>query len=284
MITFVDFFTPKHVFLKGFTLSEKKSDTWYIFIHGLGGNAFSLKTLAQEIVKKGSTVLLFNNRGHDIISRIKKQDIRKKSGYTSFYGGAAHEIFTDCVDDIEGAVQFAQQNGAKKIYLVGHSTGSQKAVYYLTRHTNQKKIAGVILLSPLSDFAGVLHRLDLKEYETVLKIAKALVDQGSPHVLLPSTIWPEPIDAQRFLSLYTPVSTEDIFSYPTPDKETLFSKLTIPTTVIFGQEDEFADRPISEIQSWFDHKSQSTQYASYLIAGANHGFDDHEKTVAEKFF
>ena len=30
--------------------------------------------------------------------------------------GEAHEVFTDCVDDIQGAVNLAKQKGAKEIY------------------------------------------------------------------------------------------------------------------------------------------------------------------------
>lgn len=276
----VEFFTPEQIQLRGYILGNSNAKTWYIFLHGLGGSMLSMRTLAEELIDSSSSALLFNNRGHDIISRIKKIDKRKASGFSSFYGGAAHEIFTDCVDDIQGAINFAKEHGAKKIILVGHSTGSQKAIYYLSQNNTKKDVSHVVLLSPLSDFAGVLSRLGLEEYEMILKIAKALVDQGSPHVLLPSSIWAEPIDAQRFLSLYTPVSDEDIFSYPTPDKDTLLSVVTIPLTVILGGKDEFADRPTQEIKDWFDSKQQSVEYNSKIFSSGTHGFDGSEKSVA----
>ncbi|HRN96770.1 MAG TPA: alpha/beta fold hydrolase [Candidatus Levybacteria bacterium] len=283
MAEIVEFITPQKVILKGLTLGNPKAKTWYIFIHGLGGNMLSMRGLTPKLIDNTSSVLLFNNRGHDIISRIKKIDKREKSGYSSFYGGAAHEIFTDCVDDIQGAVDFVTSHGAKKIILVGHSTGSQKAIYYLSKKEKQKNISHTILLSPLSDFAGVINRVGLENYESILKIAKALVDQGSPHVLLPSSIWPEPIDidAQRFLSLYTPVSDEDIFSYPTPDKKTIFSEITLPITVILGEKDEYSDRPISEIKKWFDSHQNSSRYSSHIIRNATHGFDGTEDEVAK---
>jgi pimeloyl-ACP methyl ester carboxylesterase len=280
MIELVEFFTPDQIQLRGYTLGNSNAKTWYIFIHGLGGSMLSMRTLAEELIDPSSSALLFNNRGHDIIARIKKLDKRKTSGYSSFYGGAAHEIFTDCVDDIQGAVDFAVSKGAKKIVLVGHSTGSQKSVYYLSQKNSKKEVSHVILLSPLSDFAGVLNRLGLEEYEMILKIAKALVDQDSPHVLLPSSIWAEPIDAQRFLSLYTPVSDEDIFSYPTPDKDTLLSQITIPLTVILGGKDEFADRSTQEIKDWFDSKQDSVKYNSKIFSTGTHGFEGIEKSVA----
>jgi acetyl esterase/lipase len=277
---FIEFLTPNQIQLRGYTLKSTRTKTWYIFIHGLGGSMLSMRNLAEELVDSISSILLFNNRGHDIISRIKKVDKRQASGYSSFYGGAAHEIFTDCVDDIQGAVDYVKSQGANEIILVGHSTGSQKAIYYLSQKGKQKDVSHVVLLSPLSDFAGILNRLGLKEYEMILKIAKALVDQGSPHVLLPSSIWSEPIDAQRFLSLYTPVSDEDIFSYPTPDKDTILSTISTPLTIILGEKDEFADRPISEIKEWFDTKQQSIKYNSKIFSSGTHGFEEIEKSVA----
>lgn len=279
MAEIVEFITPDKVILTGLWLGEKQSDTAYIVIHGLGGNVFSMRELAQHLVTKNSSVLLFNNRGHDLISRIKRVDKRNKKGTTSFPGGAAHEEFIESVDDIAGAVQFAQSQGAKKIILVGHSTGCQKAVYFAARKNNQSRINGIVLLSPLSDFAGIIESVGLENYENLLKIAKALVDSGNPHTLLPGSIWREAIDAQRFLSLYTPTSTEEIFSYVTPEKKSVYSKIKIPHLVIFGEVDEYRDRPVKQILKWFDTHQNSNHYQSKIIENGTHGFDGQEKEV-----
>lgn len=279
MAEIVEFVTPQNVILKGLVLGNPKAKNWYVFIHGLGGNMLSINTLTSQLVDDTHAVLVFNNRGHDIISRIKKINKRKKKGVESFLGGAAHEVFSECVDDIQGAINYIQLRGANQIQLIGHSTGSQKAIFYLAHTKNPNQINKVFLLSPLSDFAGVIDQVGLENYESILKIAKALVDQGSAHVLLPTTIWPEPIDAQRFLSLYTPVSDEDIFSYPTPDKKTLVSKVTVPLTVILGEDDEYSDRPIIKIKEWFDSHQNSQEYSSHIIKNGTHGFDDKENEI-----
>lgn len=277
----VDFITPGKVLLTGIHIGNTKSKTCYIIIHGLGGSVFSMKELAHLLVDNNSSVLLFNNRGHDIICRMKKIDKRKKKGTTSFLGGAAHEVFTECVDDIECAVQYAKSQGATNIVLVGHSTGSQKSIYYLSKRNNQKKVKAVVLLSPLSDFAGIISQLSVEDYKNLLKISEALVMQGTPHQLLPTTIWPQLADAQRFLSLATPMSEEEIFSYYDPNKKSVFSTVTIPTLVIFGQEDEYRDRPISQIVKWFDTHQKSDDYHSVIIKNGNHGFDGLLSDVAD---
>lgn len=288
----VDFTTPDKVLLTGIHIGNPKSRTCYIFIHGLGGSVFSNRELAKLLVDKDSSVLLFNNRGHDLIARIKKIDKRKKKGTVSFTGGAAHEVFTDCVDDIEGAVQFATSQGAKQIILVGHSTGSQKSIYYLISSTSHSRggkqsrssdgiIKGVVLLSPLSDFAGIIKHTPVEDYKNLLKISEALVMQGTPHQLLPTTIWPALADAQRFLSLATPMSEEAIFSYYDPNKESIFSSINTPTLILLGDADEYRDRPIKKIKDWFDTHQNTVQYQSKIIKDGDHGFSGKEKEVAQ---
>ncbi len=277
----VEFLTPEKIILTGLHLGNPKSQTCYIFIHGLGGNVFSMRELASLLVSDNSSALLFNNRGHDLICRMKKVDKRKKKGTTSFLGGAAHEVFTECEDDIEGAVQYAKSQGAKNIVLVGHSTGSQKSIYYLSKRNNQKKIKAVVLLSPLSDFAGIVSQLSVEDYKNLLKISEALVMQGTPHQLLPTSIWPQLADAQRFLSLATPMSEEEIFSYYDPSKKSVFSSIKTPLLVIFGQKDEYRDRPIKKIVQWFDTHQSSSNYHSEIIPDGNHGFDGNENKVAQ---
>jgi acetyl esterase/lipase len=251
-------------------------------IHGLGGNLLSMNTLTERLVSDSCCVLHFSNRGHDIISRVKKIDNRKKSGKTSFYGGAAHEVFTDCVDDIQGAIEFARSNGAKKIFLIGHSTGCQKITYFLSKKSSLSYITGVILISPLSDFAGSINKMGIATYEQLLKLSITYIQMGTPHTLLPDTLSPEPIDAQRFLSLYTPMSEEEIFSYVDSSRPSLFSKIHYPLLVLFGEHDEFADRPIGDIVSWFDTHHNSIQYQSTIIKGADHGLTDKEKEAIAK--
>ena len=276
----VEFLTPENVFLTGLQLGNPRSETCYIFIHGLGGNVFSNRGLADLLMDETSSVFPFSNRGHDLISRIKKIDKRKKKGTVSFIGGAAHEVFSECVDDIEGAVQFAKSQGAKHVILVGHSTGSQKAIYYLSKKDNQRKIHSVILLSALSDFAVTMSHTTVEDYKSLLKISEALVMQGSEHTLLPASIWPALADAQRFLSLTTPTSEEEIFSYYDPDKKSIFSNITLPLLVVFGDDDEYRDRPVKQIVEWFDTHQNSSDYSSEIVSDGTHGFDGIEKEVA----
>jgi chaperonin GroES len=58
--------------------------------------------------------------------------------------GETFEIFGDCVDDLQGVVNLAKDRGVKEIYIVGHSTGSQKNVYYLPKEASKDKKEGIV--------------------------------------------------------------------------------------------------------------------------------------------
>jgi len=49
--------------------------------------------------------------------------------------------------------------------------------------------------------------------EQAVEQAEKLVKSGKPHELLPPSYSEDLLDAQRYLSLYTPDSEEEIFTY-----------------------------------------------------------------------
>ena len=105
----------------------------------------------------------------------------------------------------------------KEIYLAGHSTGCQKSVYYAIKKAD-RAVKGLILLAPISDYAAERMRNTKGTLLRATTVAQKLVKAGKKHDLLPKNVWHGVIDAQRFLSLYTPTSAEEIFSYAQPKK------------------------------------------------------------------
>src|SRR3989338_10849106 len=120
--------TPKRVLLNGLWFGAKRPNRVIIWVHGLGSSVFSKLGIVEKLVDKNTAVISFNNRGHDKVSRIARVG-EKRIGKT-ILGGGAHEVFTDCVDDIQGAINFVRRAGVKNIYLAGHSTGCQKSIYW----------------------------------------------------------------------------------------------------------------------------------------------------------
>jgi pimeloyl-ACP methyl ester carboxylesterase len=282
----VEIHTPKNYRLRGLYAGKQDAASVAIFLHGLTGSVFGSSPLIEALTKRlnrgGIGLLAMNNRGHDVVSRVKKIDRRKKSGYRSFPGGGAHEVFEDCVDDIEGMVAFAGRKGAVKIFLIGHSTGCQKSVFYLSRRGKQKKVSGVVLLAPMSDYSIGL-KLKKDKLAGATRLAKKLVAENKSHDLLPKDAWGEDVDAQRFLSLFTPASSEEIFTYWQPErKSSTFQKIKIPTLALFAEKDRYRDRPTAQIVSWFESNQRSSAFRSVVIPDADHSFAGLENQVANQ--
>jgi alpha-beta hydrolase superfamily lysophospholipase len=279
----INIVTPNKFVLNGLWFGSESPLKIIIFIHGLGGNAFSSHKLITPLANSQTAVITFSNRGHDQVASIKKVDNRKKKGYSRITAGESMEIFTDCVDDIQGAVNYALSvNPKASIYLSGHSTGCQKSAYYLSRFGKQKFIKGVILLAPMSDYAAILKSDKNGSLKTAENFAKNLVDKNQPQIFLPPEIWPDMVSAQRFLSLATPESREEIFCYAVPDKSPdIFRKIKIAALIVLAQKDEYRDRPTKKIARWFEKSSLSNKLSVQIIPSAPHNFYKHETQVLD---
>src|SRR3989338_1045423 len=163
--------TTKKFVLDGMWLGPRKAKNAVVWVHGLGSTMFKKLKIADELISADTAVLVFNNRGHDKVSRLSKTSGK------SVKGGAAHEIFTDSVDDIDGAIAFAKKNGAKNIFLAGHSTGCQKSAYWGSKRG--KGVKGIMLLSPLSDYSSERIVSGEKKLARVEKIARRFVSEGN---------------------------------------------------------------------------------------------------------
>ena len=128
-------------------------------------------------------------------------------------------------------VDFAFRRGAKNIYLMGHTTGCQKAIYWARQ--NSDVLTGIILLAPISDYAAATRLCGATNIARATKVANKLVAKRQRHCLLPHGVWHEELDAQRFLSLYAPDSIEEIFSYSQPRKiPRALKSISCPTLVL----------------------------------------------------
>ncbi|MFA5184080.1 MAG: alpha/beta fold hydrolase [Patescibacteria group bacterium] len=270
--------TPKRYLLNGFCLGPKRPQTVFVFLHGLGGNLFSRVELTSALVGRDTGVLIFNNRGSGLVSGIRR--LPSGSGRSAKYyaSGMAHEVFTECADDIDGAVAYARQLGARRIFLLGHSTGCQKSIYYLAKRP-RSQVTGAILLAPMSDYADAELEAGPALYRRALAAARRLVKAGKKHELLPRALWPKPIDAQRFLSLYTPDSQEEIFGYASGRPPRLLQQVKKPLLVMLAEEDEFRDRPIKEIAAWFKAALARQKADTLVVKGVSHSFAPRQMAV-----
>ncbi len=272
----IEIVTPKKFVLNGLWFGTLKPKRAIVWIHGLSSSAFSRLGIIDYLVNDETAIMTFNNRGSATISRIAR-------GTKSFTSGGGAENFIECVDDIDGAIAFARNKGANEIYLAGHSTGCQKAVYWAHQRKG-KGVHGLILLAPLSDWAGAARQSDEKaRLKKATREALSLVKKKRPEAFLANDSWVHPITAQRFLSLYTPDSIEQsIFPYFDETRPArIFRSVTVPIMALFAGSDEYADRNASKIADWFSKNTGSKRFDAVIIPKVEHNFKGAEAEVGK---
>lgn len=267
----VQIVTPKKVLLDGLWLGPAKPKRAVVFVHGLGSTLFKKLPLARELVDTRTGVLVFNNRGHD-----KVAGLSRKSG-TSLLAGSAYEKFTDCADDIQGAVNFARRQGAKSIFLVGHSTGCQKSIYWASK--KGRGVRGIALLAPIGDRSAEVHLQGKKKLDSLVARARSLVRHGKSRELVGVGSWAHMYSGQRFLSLFAGTGPEELFPYADERRTPrVLRSIRTPILAVLAERDEYADRPAMEMASWFGRHIRKGSVL--LVPRATHSFKRAEREVA----
>lgn len=266
--------TRDDVALEGIVVqSKRKSNAALVWIPGLSSRFSSGQALAAELSKRTAHnrmgYLQFNTRGHDIVAKGKHPFI-----------GSAFEKFEECVHDIRAIIAFARRLGYKRIILAGHSTGANKALYYVYK-TRDRSVKGLILAGPANDIVAGAKRVGRKTLAEGLRYAKRL-KQKDANALMPRRFGF--YSARRFVSLYKPGTAEDVFPCYNPRarwKE--LKSIRIPLAVIFGSREEHIDRPSKELIEVFRKNAKSAElFSGIVIKGANHGFRKKEKELARE--
>ncbi|TSC76783.1 MAG: hypothetical protein G01um101433_672 [Parcubacteria group bacterium Gr01-1014_33] len=266
--------TRDGIWLDGIYISPPRKDkTCLIWIHGLTSTFYFSQTLIQEISsrcqKLGIGYFKFNTRGHDLVCRGQKEGLLL---------GTVFEKFEDCVYDIDAMIQSAGMQGYENIILAGHSTGANKALYYLYK-TKKRNVKGLILLGSANDAVAEIQRIGEKEFEKTSRLAKNLYKKDSSSLFKSHGYL---YSARRYLSLYTPGSREDVFPYYSPDTQWKeLRSIKIPVAVIIGSHDECLDRPAKKFVSIFQkNATQAKSFSGIIIKGADHSFRKKEKELA----
>lgn len=259
----------------------KKAILW---VHGLTDNFYgdlsALEALSGRCEKEGWGLASFNTRGHDIIASVKKLDPQNPKGQISVSLGSSYENFVDCVYDIDGAMTFLKKQGFLQVILAGISTGANKVCYYAGTQKDPR-VAGVILVSPISD---VPIESRSKQYKANVKRMKALVKQKKGDLLI-SNISYVPLTPKRYLSLFDPGGSEDVFDYYSKQpKLTVFSRIKQPLCVVLAGADEYTDRPVLDILTVLKKHHRFTNFHGFIIPNAFHSFGGQEQKVVDTVF
>ncbi len=273
-VELLKFWTKDGLLMSGLlSRSQKRNTTVILDVFGMTSNFFSSlrrEELYRAAYRTKIDVFSAENRGIGSVF-----PFTNKNGKRIFIG-TANERFEDCLYDISGAIKILKSIGYKKIILLGHSTGCQKAVYYQYK-TKDKSVKGIILLAPMDDYN--LNRISLdKKLKKAISIAKIMVSKGKAHELTPT--WISYYSAARFLSYALPNKAEaKIFNYDSTLKE--FRSITRPVLVVIGSKEQNTTKSIKEYISILENATRSKHFSWAIIKGADHGFHSREKQLAE---
>lgn len=131
---------------------------------------------------------------------------------SSSYLGFGHGSLTRDTKELEQLIYYLiHHRNASNIALIGHSTGCQNGVHFVNCADSDlvRKIKFIALQAPVSDRE---HAMEDDNYESNLKVAKDMYDNGKQEEMMPRNVFWAPITASRFVNLFEKYGEDDLFS------------------------------------------------------------------------
>ena len=280
----IHFQTSDYIKLSGI-LYKAKTNNKKILIstHGMATDCLKYRDekIAEEIEKIQTDMLVYNNRGKEIISYIKTEKGEKK------LGGTAFEDVEESYYDIVGAIEFAKKQGYKEIYLMGHSLGATKTVYTYNKLIDENKkeilenIKGIILLS-LVDIPTATRIYLNERFPEILTYAKNMEREKMENILMPEKTFIHPISVKTFLKYARDYQKIDFARYSEKEYnfETL-NKIEVPLMMRWGNVNELILQKPEDLCKMLNEKITNTKKDIGYIDGANHSYTNKEQELAE---
>lgn len=267
--------TEDEIELEGTYFDSKKKDICVLFIHGQAqsilNNSFAYK-LGKYLSCREISFLYGHNRGHNYINCLHKKD------GSLLVEGATFEIFEDSLKDIDVWMKKIKDYGYKKIILMGHSLGCNKALYYLSK----KEMVDGLILASAPDMVGITKK-EKSNFLEILKEAKEAVESGKSRKILSSLIGEtDYMSAGTFIS--ESLENSNIDNFPIERNPVVFSQLSkvnIPILSIAGS----LEYPTYLKQDVLKEKAINSEDFTYkIIDGGNHFYYGKEEELNELIY
>ncbi len=259
--------------LFGCLYGEQYKDACVIVTNGTCGNIFEnkfLQVVGEELEKNRISFVYAHNSGafHRMDSAKNGEPI-----------GCTYELFDNCIEDLQAYVDWAKATGFKHIVLGGHSYGTNKVVYYLSK--NQKeKIEKYILISPTD--TGCFKDHEQKSADELMPLALKLKKENKIDELLPI-----PFDdynlftARAFLDFVENKNSKNLPIYAKSGSWDQLKKIKQPGLFVMGQNDGFAfGNTLSHLQTIAKNSSAKSNVIK-VIEKCGHTFRNKEKELSK---
>jgi pimeloyl-ACP methyl ester carboxylesterase len=263
----------------------EQADTAVLYVHGLGGNAFTLFSddLATALPPAGHPFVRGNLRTADLL----RIDEFPDSGVVGKGGGAFHR-FDDSVRDIAAWMDYLQSRGHQRVILFGHSLGSLKSVHYLGT-TGDPRVVGLVLASTADLIALHESRYTAEQRDAFAALAQRMVAEGRGDELMPLEcamgLLRQPVCAASYLDRFGAEPAWDVMDLYGRGSQRAFTALRrvkVPTLAIFGTVNETvpADRIDHAFAVLREAATMAPSFRTAVLDGANHFYTGYGAPLA----
>jgi hypothetical protein len=218
---------------------------------------------------------------------------------SSSYTGWGTSSLQKDVEELSQCVAYFRSIKTGKIIIMGHSTGCQDVLEYLTGtgHEDRTPIDGGIIQAAVSDREAFSMLMDPETYKSSCVKAQQMVDDGDEDEILPSvdldnSIIPCPVSAKRWLSLASPNhdGDDDYFSSDLTDAQLMktFGSLpsSTPLCIFPSGKDEYVPPHVDSqklLRRWIEIAKRGNgkidEDNSAIIDGADHNLSGSSESV-----
>ncbi|KAK8220044.1 hypothetical protein M8818_000460 [Zalaria obscura] len=198
------------------------------------------------------------------------------------------------------------KGGKGKVVLMGHSTGCQDGLHYVSspvlEGTTRPAIDGLILQAPVSDREALVQETSKEVYGAANEMAARWIKRGKGEDILPFSVTPGvfgrvPISARRWLSLASPgpdhAGEDDYYSSDLPIERLRqsFGKVPkgTPLLILYGEKDEYVPQSVDRqalVRKWMGVVREAGSVvdvdSARLVRGASHNLNGQDEGVVEE--
>lgn len=215
----------------------------------------------------------------------------------SYTGWGASSLSQDAAEMGECVAYFRRLRPGAKIVLMGHSTGCQDVMKYLTGDGSRPAVDGAILQTPSSDREALVDMLPRRVYDESVEVARRMLRAGDGEEMVPrrfGDFFGAPCTARRWLSLASPdrQGDDDYFSSDLADdrlRETFgHVPRCTPLCVLLSERDEFTPAFVDKsdlLERWVGFVEEGgavvDRECSGVVSGATHSLIEDSPDVVE---
>lgn len=259
-----------------FRNDDAKADTVMIAITGIHGNFYSNPFYYNfgETLNAGGIDFVYAQT-NDAFNRIETFNSITEQPETI---GSFNERFSYTDEDINAYLDFAEEQGYRKIILAGHSLGANKVIYYLSRHHDTKRVSHFLLLSP-ANLEWLLNGVT----ESEKSIVRSMTEEGRGNEMLPFQLmgWVPCIAYTAYDWLFT--DTLNNVHVEADKNFSQVSKITHTGALLIGTFDNFTyGNPSGFLSNINSHMPTASENKLIFIERTGHTYQRKEQETADR--